>query len=462
MSLESQAKDTPEKNEGLVDAKNLKIGIITWNMAERSPTLSDCEFINNYHDCDLIALGLQECEDIRPRRREGGRSRKWRQLREKYLSKDQYICVGEKRMGGLNLAMYVRKPLRNLIKNIKVAEIPCGVGNILSNKGAVCLILELVNKKSIAFINAHLAAHQQMVKVRNANYFRIVRYLRDSVLNDRKFPNERDRQLGNRRIRSNGIFIRRVAKAKPNLLNTLGAVVSKKVPIVQSARSLPIKVNSRRETSVPSLNDTFDVAFFFGDLNYRMNLPTLMIESFCDSYGYPDLENDNVEPDDIAVSSQNLKIKNLVFNSGPNNSVSIQENLKPLLQFDQLTREKNRGRAFSHFEEMAINFPPTFKYDKRSPTFDSKKGRSPAWTDRILFLSQKASFRNKESADQCDDVLHPLLYECFDVRSSDHRPVAAKFDYVFGQPIEVPSHRVRITKRVSKSVSLGRRNTKSL
>eukprot|EP01037_Dinobryon_pediforme_P035767 gene35767-42340_t len=112
----------------------LKIGVVTWNMAERSPLRSDCNFLHDYDDCDVIALGLQECEDIR-----NGES-----------------------YGTAYIEKTFNKSKLRILKRAKTFAIPCGVGNILANKGAVGVILRLNNKKTIAFVNAHLAAHQEM------------------------------------------------------------------------------------------------------------------------------------------------------------------------------------------------------------------------------------------------------------------------------------------------------------
>ncbi|CAH8577696.1 unnamed protein product [Heterobilharzia americana] len=58
-----------------------------------------------------------------------------------------------------------------------------------------------------------------------------------------------------------------------------------------------------------------------------------------------------------------------------------------LLQHDQLTTMKNDKLLFHDFCEGTISFPPTFKFDKGTDTYDSsKKQRIPAWTDRILYM----------------------------------------------------------------------------
>ncbi|CAH8585226.1 unnamed protein product [Schistosoma rodhaini] len=58
-----------------------------------------------------------------------------------------------------------------------------------------------------------------------------------------------------------------------------------------------------------------------------------------------------------------------------------------LLQHDQLLNMKNDKLLFHDFNEGTISFPPTFKFDKGTDTYDSsKKQRVPAWTDRILYM----------------------------------------------------------------------------
>jgi len=63
-----------------------------------------------------------------------------------------------------------------------------------------------------------------------------------------------------------------------------------------------------------------------------------------------------------------------------------------LLANDQLEREKRRGNVFVGFREGPLNFPPTYKFDKGTDTYDSSaKQRIPAWTDRILYKSVRGS-----------------------------------------------------------------------
>ncbi|KAF6771822.1 hypothetical protein AHF37_09297, partial [Paragonimus kellicotti] len=71
------------------------------------------------------------------------------------------------------------------------------------------------------------------------------------------------------------------------------------------------------------------------------------------------------------------------------------------------------GRVFPRFHEGRITFPPTYKFDLNSDTYDSsEKRRTPSYTDRILFMSQKKG-----------NVVC-LHYDMIPaIRTSDHRPV---------------------------------------
>ncbi|KAK4287797.1 hypothetical protein Pmani_039144 [Petrolisthes manimaculis] len=87
-----------------------------------------------------------------------------------------------------------------------------------------------------------------------------------------------------------------------------------------------------------------------------------------------------------------------------------------LMQWDQLSQARQKGEAFSEFEEGEINFPPTFKYDPGTDHYDtSSKQRVPSYTDRILFKSSR-------KAVTCTSYTSCPLF-----RTSDHKPVLGTF-----------------------------------
>lgn len=95
-----------------------------------------------------------------------------------------------------------------------------------------------------------------------------------------------------------------------------------------------------------------------------------------------------------------------------------QNNLAKLLERDQLLVARRRNPAFKlrAFDEMPIEFAPTYKYDVGTDNYDtSEKKRSPAWCDRLLH-------RGFGRIQQLD-------YKRHEVRVSDHRPVSGQFKY---------------------------------
>ncbi|TPX41049.1 hypothetical protein SeMB42_g05759 [Synchytrium endobioticum] len=95
------------------------------------------------------------------------------------------------------------------------------------------------------------------------------------------------------------------------------------------------------------------------------------------------------------------------------------QNWEQLFKCDQLTSERRSRRAFGSFEEAAIAFPPSYKYDIGTSNYDSsEKKRAPAWCDRILW------FRNP--LHESNDWISCSSYKaCVDLMNSDHKPVSA-------------------------------------
>ncbi|KAI8964890.1 DNase I-like protein [Daldinia sp. FL1419] len=95
-----------------------------------------------------------------------------------------------------------------------------------------------------------------------------------------------------------------------------------------------------------------------------------------------------------------------------------QNNLAKLLERDQLLVARRRNPTFKlrAFDEMQIEFPPTYKYDVGTDNYDtSEKKRSPAWCDRLLHRGFGR--------------IQQLEYRRHEVRVSDHRPVTGQFRF---------------------------------
>jgi len=129
---------------------------------------------------------------------------------------------------------------------------------------------------------------------------------------------------------------------------------------------------------ISDITASFDNAFWFGDLNFR-------------------------------ISNSRLEVLKTLNDPAPN--------LDILLQADQLITVLKNGDAFSNFHESAISFIPTFKYNIGTDCFDtSEKQRTPAYTDRILCRTKKK------------DTVSWVFYDsATTIQLSDHKPVFALF-----------------------------------
>lgn len=119
--------------------------------------------------------------------------------------------------------------------------------------------------------------------------------------------------------------------------------------------------------------DDHDLRFFFGDMNFRINLPNHDVRRLC----------------------QNNEIRKMY-------------------SADQLfMASSNAIEPFCSYQEPYLNFLPTYKYDKNTSIYDtSKKARAPAWCDRIMYKG---------------DSIHCDFYNRTEYTYSDHRPISAEF-----------------------------------
>jgi hypothetical protein len=155
-----------------------------------------------------------------------------------------------------------------------------------------------------------------------------------------------------------------------------------------SEAELSLIDNASDSSQSSGLYDTTGYVFVFGDLNYR----TSDVQPAPDAYlGYPQPSSPPIEQ---------------------------------YLSKDQLNREREAKRTFLGFDEVAITFPPTYKYSEKAllqhsdPPSDAEpdvwhwsRHRFPSWCDRILFLTSR-------------DLI-PHSYTALPIQpSSDHRPVA--------------------------------------
>ncbi|XP_015122800.1 inositol polyphosphate 5-phosphatase E isoform X2 [Diachasma alloeum] len=158
-------------------------------------------------------------------------------------------------------------------------------------------------------------------------------------------------------------------------------------------KELPTKHSKSKDVT-----QNFDCVFWCGDLNFRLAQPREEVIQWVSDACFPQTTPVN-------------------------------------LGKDQLRMTLNEGAVLRGFEEAPITFPPTYKYDPGTQTFDSSsKQRAPAYTDRILFKGKghTRGYMRRVSHDTSnshkDGNIECLVYDSVpSICTSDHKPVWGVF-----------------------------------
>ena len=363
------------------------------------------------NDIGLYILGLQEIVDIgsatealRPYT-DPHPSRKWKSSISEALPRG-YELVAEQQLIGLLLLVFASPAVAPNITSVSTTSVGTGLMGYMGNKGAVTARVILGETTRMVFINCHLAAGVEKGSVERRNW--------DAA------------QIASR--------------TKFDPIDVGGGVV---------------------EEFGEGIGDE-DFAFWFGDLNYRLNtlagddvrrLLMLHTRNEYDTKQKSLMKIDNElkaagmqldrlgKPDrgfeDSTTSSQTDYSGQLCSSSTavPNghevdpatDPTSLQTTLSSILPHDQLREQMRLRRAFHDgWREGAINFLPTYKYDVGSVgMFDSsEKRRGPSWCDRILYRTRK---------DRLDYL--KVIYEEEEARRRDAEMTARGLDKSTGDEV---------------------------
>mmetsp|Transcript_28320 Transcript_28320/g.84785 ORF Transcript_28320/g.84785 Transcript_28320/m.84785 type:complete len:987 (-) Transcript_28320:101-3061(-) len=148
-----------------------------------------------------------------------------------------------------------------------------------------------------------------------------------------------------------------------------------------------------KKLSMFDVTNQFHHVFWFGDLNYRVNLP---------------------------ISTVLAELQNAEKTGG---------NLAAMHKADQLRQQRKKGHVLFGFHEEEITFKPTYRFKKgtrKEYAYHKKKMGGvtklnvPSWCDRVLYRS----FPNQR--------IQQITYGCTtDIVTSDHSPVFAGFEMDF-------------------------------
>ena len=364
----------------------LRVFTGTWNVAEKRPDPRSLRawLGDRVEGCDIAALGMQEIEKLNASSVGASAAKElvgmgdtlnanavwWQSALLTALEEatattggGPWDCLAARQLSGALVLVYVRRRLAPALGAPLTASAACGIMGVGGNKGGVGVRVS-VHRKSLVFVNTHLAAHQNAVRKRNDNVA--------TISNNLMF----EPQLSE--------FWRSVQQksAAPERISTSSAASAAKDNDDESGDDevdpADAKAAAGKRVSLPpagGLGDA-DLLLFFGDMNYRIDV----------SY-------------DEATS------------------LIARGDLAALAKQDQCSKERVAGRVFQEprLYEGPLAFPPTYKFDKGTSTYDSsEKKRIPAWCDRVLWADASAGGVTAEL----------LAYESvMEVCESDHKPV---------------------------------------
>lgn len=379
----SEASDVPSRTpprKGETDAGQLRICAVTWNMCGRrfpdnlEPMLAplfggegerrgwtaagDAEGT----PCDVLVVGVQEAPAM-----DGFVER----LMDALGGEDEFehlAGVSLEPGGWIQMEVFVRRELLPMVKDVRRDAVSCGIGNVIGNKGGVGVSFEYAGAR-LCFLNAHLAAHTEKVKQRNADYHRIVKTL---------FAPRGGSGGGESKKAKTGKNAVAPAPAGEDGDDDTVSTIDPTRPTPETPSMLGGLIKRKGWSAA----DGFDLCVFVGDLNYRVEGNRRAVDVLLDR-GMFDVMRAN----------------------------------------DQLAIERDAGRVFAGWSEGDLSFPPTYKFNRgTNDTYDSsKKQRVPSWTDRVLWRTADGG---RVSCAPSPDVYTSAT----GILTSDHLPVVARIE----------------------------------
>eukprot|EP00928_Gymnodinium_smaydae_P062394 TRINITY_DN46271_c0_g1_i1.p1 TRINITY_DN46271_c0_g1~~TRINITY_DN46271_c0_g1_i1.p1 ORF type:complete len:593 (-),score=134.67 TRINITY_DN46271_c0_g1_i1:128-1906(-) len=275
-----------------------------------------------------------------------------------------YQALREVSMLGLRLAVLVDTKLLPWCSDVRVALVPAGIGNIVPNKGSVQISFS-VGQTRFLFMQVHLGSGEGLARALRRNQD-LAQILKRSPLWQERVAEARSSQDGS---------------------GATGATTA-----------------------------AGERVFLFGDLNCRVMAPReTVLEGLQRGELTEFLASDELLRQLRAEPGEEVILK----------EVEAEEPVTPVTPKEKKKKKKKNRKVPTNlppyvrppglwplFDEMKIDFPPTYKMDPGTSRYDtSAKQRVPSWTDRVLWLkSGGIRALNYESAASI-------------LRRSDHAPV---------------------------------------
>mgnify|MGYP003386500632 FL=1 len=273
---------------------SVSVACVTWNLSESLPKMQQCRFLRQYRQHQIVVVGVQECQSVMYH------SFSARQLSPldiwlamvKSLMGDPFTLVASRAMGAIHVCVFVREDVIGSISDVNTTFVPCGLGNVMYNKGAVAVSLKC-NHTSFGFVCAHLAANQEKTVERNNDFHRISLQVVEQLGKVACKQKRRDSVIALEKNRVHcqaGLFVvtderdtdaedvyqdddphhhdpNAVVPNSPHLLHQSGRLQAGATGGAGSSGS----GSGTQVDSLDTLSREFDRCFFLGDLNYRVD-----------------------------------------------------------------------------------------------------------------------------------------------------------------------------------------------
>ncbi|KAK7021890.1 hypothetical protein VNI00_017179 [Paramarasmius palmivorus] len=307
--------------------------------------------------------------------------------------RDLYEKLGSKQLVGMLIVILVKKSLKSCFSNVMTCATGVGIMGVMGNKGGTAIRVSFTppafnalqtegslkldpsskiqnditspGSTTLTFVCSHLAAFDEMVDKRNADFQDLSRRL---------------------------MFVESINSTSETIIDEKGnasvdtqpsAAVAAPQPVLErynvyesDALFWAVRISLALSARPASKSDVVV------DLNYRIDLPDYDVRSM--------------------LAAEHWK-----------------EKYERLLQYDQLKNAMRNQKAFHLFMEHPISHLPTYRFSSGVLTddlgYDIK--RKPAWTDRILY----AHSGHTTHVQQISYAGHP------EITMSDHRPASADF-----------------------------------
>ncbi|KAG2134783.1 DNase I-like protein [Suillus clintonianus] len=283
-----------------------------------------------------------------------------------------YEKLASKQLVGMLIVAIAKKSCLSCFGDIRFSAAGAGIMGIMGNKGATAIRMSYTpfaqefspSPIVLTFVNAHLAAFDEMVERRNFDFHELSKRL-----------------------------------------------------VFDQTDGLDSDANTALETprKVAGLFES-DVLFWMVRCNLLLDYfthPFGILGRLVDYHSTRRMTNSVVKDLNYRIDLADGDVRELLSPSPGTGNIPL------LLKYDQLKMAIASGKAFNGFSEHAITHMPSYRYASNTPQdslgYDRK--RKPAWTDRILHMSApnvpvtQRSYRS-----------HPQI------TMSDHRPVSADFE----------------------------------